>query len=233
MDGFLSLWRTNHGPEPTHFSVHVDRSHADVYAASMSTSTYALSKTIGPISIPGGVSFQTLMAIPPLPFPLTPLSQLHKEVPMTEPKKKTTQDAVKEAGLLALKLEGARQTNKALTALLLDETGLSLKYPILATEKGRAAFQTLLPVMVHAAATNLPLPKADFVAAAAEASMTAGMQAGLAEVMGEAMELLLPLWGKIIAIFEKTAQLPQGEGPLSDATVGDPAEKARVVSGGA
>lgn len=116
----------------------------------------------------------------------------------------TTTDALKESFIQGGKLAAARTTNRAISVLLLDESGLSAKYPILQTEKGRAAFEMFLPTMIHAAATNLPLPKAEFVAKCAQVSMTAGMADGIGLVMEDLMGLLLPLWGKLVTLLESS-----------------------------
>ena len=126
-----------------------------------------------------------------------------------KPKMESTQNAFLSAGGEALKNAAARQTNKALTHLVLDETGLSTKYPQLSDERVRAAASLAISMFIHTAATNLPLPKAEFVAGGAKRCMQAGMQDGLDEVMDDVVAMLLPMWPKVVALLEKQAAMTQ------------------------
>lgn len=141
-----------------------------------------------------------------------------KEKPVTDPKeKKSTKDAVKNAGKNALKRSTVRATNKALANLVLDKTGLSTKYPILLTKKGRTAFEVMVPIILHAIASNADVPKAEFVADALEESMTVAMTDGIGALTDELVEALLPFWGDVVAILSKKKGplgLPEGDGPL-------------------
>lgn len=239
-------WLQRVRPNNLAYSIHVDERRAkQFFIEQINRSTeYVVLELEGaarPIEVPGGVRFDEILVdqvgFPSWPHTKPPASPTliphttQQEQNMSEPKIPSTKDAVKSSFAAAGKLAAARQINKTLANLVLDKTGLSEKYPVLATEKGRAAFETLMPIIVHLAASNLDLPKAEFIAKASEVSMTAAMADGMGVVASDLMTLVAPLWDEIVEVFTAKAMplgLPQSDGPIPEVVTDDKKEAVKT-----